>query len=87
MAERAEQIGVKKAGMNWKDIFGLAVLTGAFIALGSVFCTTVFARADTRLPFGIVRLLGGLVFSLGLILFGDLCFRVIFSGNVKEYTV
>ena len=46
----------------------LAVLAGAFIALGALFATTVVAGAGDRLPFGIVRLLAGLVFSLGLIL-------------------
>lgn len=80
MAERAEQIGIKKAAMNWKDTFGLAVLAGAFIALGSVFCTTVLAGTEGRLPFGVARLLGGLVFSLGLILV-VIAGAELFTGN------
>jgi formate/nitrite transporter len=48
-------------------MFVLAVLAGAFIAMGAVFATTVAAGAGS-LPYGIVRLLAGLVFSLGLIL-------------------
>jgi len=67
MARKAEQIGVKKAHLNVPNMFVLAVLAGAFVALGAVFTTTVVAGASA-LPFGIVRLLAGLVFSLGLIL-------------------
>jgi len=67
MARKAEQIGVKKASMDAVSMFVLAVLAGAFVALGAVFSTTVVA-GSAALPFGIVRLLSGLVFSLGLIL-------------------
>lgn len=67
MAAKAEAIGVKKAQMNPVSMFVLAVLAGAFIALGAIFATTVSAGAGDW-PYGIVRLLAGLVFSLGLIL-------------------
>src|SRR5574341_1183039 len=67
MAARAEQIGVKKAHLNEVSMFSLAVLAGAFISLGAVFSTTVVAGAGD-LPYGITRLLAGLVFTLGLIL-------------------
>ena len=67
MAAKAEQIGVKKAHMNALGLFVLAVLAGAFIALGAVFSTTVVA-GTAALPYGLVRLLSGLAFSLGLIL-------------------
>ena len=46
----------------------LAVLAGAFIALGAMFATTVLAGADGVIPFGVSRLLAGIVFGLGLIL-------------------
>src|SRR5438105_11026776 len=46
----------------------LAVLGGAFIALGALFATTVVAGAAGVLPYGVGRLLAGLAFSLGLIL-------------------
>ena len=49
-------------------MFALAVLAGAFIALGAMFATTVVAGAGDVLPFGVTRLLAGLVFCLGLIL-------------------
>jgi formate transporter FocA len=68
IAAKAEEIGVKKAGMDMTRMFMLAVLAGAFIALGAVFSSTVAAGTIGIVPFGIVRLLSGLVFSLGLIL-------------------
>ena len=68
MAARAEQVGVNKANLEILNTFMLAVLAGAFIALGAVFATTVTAGAAGVLPFGVTKLLGGLVFCLGLIL-------------------
>ena len=67
MARKAEQVGVAKAGMDTATIFGLSVLAGAFIAMGAVFATTTTA-GGSELPYGVARLLGGLTFSLGLIL-------------------
>lgn len=68
MAERAEQIGVRKAELATLNLFVLAVLAGAFVALGAIFATTVAAGATGVLPYGITRLLVGLSFCLGLIL-------------------
>lgn len=68
MATRAALIGVRKAQMNVVTMFALAVLAGAFIALGAIFSTTVAAGTREILPWGITQLLSGLVFSLGLIL-------------------
>ena len=68
MAAKAEQIGIKKARMNIVNTFVLAVLAGAFIALGAVFATTVVAGSSEFLSYGVKQLLAGLVFSLGLIL-------------------
>ena len=67
VARKAEGVGVTKAGMARLDVFLLAVLAGAFIALGAIFATTV-AAGGAELPYGVVRLLAGLVFTLGLIL-------------------
>jgi formate transporter len=67
MAAKAEAVGVLKAGLDAMSLFVLAVLAGAFISLGAIFATTVSAGAGD-LPFGVVRLLAGLAFSLGLIL-------------------
>ncbi len=68
MAEKAELSGVRKATLDLPSSFTLAVLAGAFIALGAVFATTVVAGGSGTLPYGVVRLLAGTVFSLGLIL-------------------
>jgi len=80
MAKRAEYIGVRKAETPFIKMFALSVLAGAFIAMGAIFATTVFAGGmslkdaegalafTTALPFGVTRLLGGLAFCLGLIL-------------------
>ncbi len=80
MATRAEYLGVRKAEMPAFTMFMLSLLAGAFISLGAIFATTVAAggmsvtAADgavafsTGLPYGVTRLLSGLVFSLGLIL-------------------
>jgi len=66
VARKAESVGVAKAGMHAVDLFALAVLAGAFIALGAAFATTVASGSD--LPYGVTRLLAGLAFTLGLIL-------------------
>jgi formate/nitrite transporter len=68
IAEKAEGIGAQKVRMDFATLLVLAVLGGAFIALGSMFATTVLAGAEGNLPFGVSRLLAGVVFCLGLIL-------------------
>lgn len=67
MAERAEGLGAKKAELPFLKMFTLAVLAGAFISLGSIFATIIYSSA-TELPYGLLRLVMGLVFCLGLIL-------------------
>jgi formate transporter FocA len=66
MAHKAEASGVAKATLGPLRMFALAVLAGAFIALGAIFATTV--TTGSTLSFGLTKLLGGLVFCLGLIL-------------------
>lgn len=68
MAVKAEEVGVKKAMMGPRNTFALAVLAGAFIALGAIFSTTVTTGAAGQLTYGITRLVAGLAFCLGLIL-------------------
>jgi formate transporter len=67
MAARAEDVGVRKAHLEAVSLLALAFLAGAFISLGAIFATTVGAGTGD-LPYGFVRLLAGLAFSLGLIL-------------------
>lgn len=68
IALAAEDLGVKKAHTDTPTLLALAVLAGAFVALGGLFATVTMAGADGMLPYGVTRLLGGLVFSLGLVL-------------------
>ena len=80
MAAKAEDLGVKKAALPALNMFVLAVLAGAFIGIGAIFATTVAAGSisvkdaagaaafSTGLPYGVTRLLTGLVFTVGLIL-------------------
>lgn len=67
MAAKAEDLGVKKAALPAINMFVLAVLAGAFIGIGAIFATTV-AAGGAALPYGVNRLLTGLVFTVGLIL-------------------
>jgi formate transporter len=67
MAARAEESGVKKLATDHLTLLVLSILAGAFISLGALFATTVGAGAGA-FPYGVGRLLMGLVFSLGLIL-------------------
>lgn len=67
IARKAELVGVTKARGDKLSTFVLAILAGAFIALGAIFATVV-ATEGAELPYGITRSLMGLVFCLGLIL-------------------
>jgi formate transporter len=66
VAERVENVGVTKAQLPLTSMIALGILAGGFISLGAMFFT--FVVSDPNLSFAIARLLGGLVFSLGLIL-------------------
>lgn len=69
IALRVREIGVTKAEMPVLTMFALAVLAGAFIALGALFYTvTMTTRNEVAVPFGLLRLAGGVAFSLGLVL-------------------
>ena len=66
IADRVEAAGVTKARLPFLKLFVLGLLAGAFIGLGAMYYTIV--AADHALPFAVGRILGGLVFSLGLVL-------------------
>ncbi len=68
IAKKAAQIGKKKAEMNFSTMFVLALLAGAFIGFGAIFATTAATNAGEVLPFGLTKLITGLVFCLGLVL-------------------
>src|SRR5512136_1943400 len=67
MAVKAAETGVTKTKLDLLRMFLLAILAGAFIAMGAIFATTVSTGASA-LPFGVTRLLAGITFTLGLIL-------------------
>jgi formate transporter len=78
IADRVETIGVAKARLPLLSQVALGVLAGGFIGLGALYFTLV--TSDTALSFAVSRLLGGLVFSLGLILV-VIAGAELFTGN------
>jgi formate transporter len=66
MAGRAEKAGIVKGNLDFLSTFTLSMLAGVFIALGAALFTLVIH--DSTLSVGFTKLLGGLVFCLGLIL-------------------
>jgi formate/nitrite transporter len=66
IADRVESVGVAKARLPLLSQFVLGILAGGFIGLGGLFFTLI--TSDATLSFAVARLLGGVVFSLGLIL-------------------
>ncbi|HNK13892.1 MAG TPA: formate/nitrite transporter family protein [Nitrospira sp.] len=70
IAARVCQLGLAKVNTAVPTMVALAVLAGAFISLGALFYTvTITVRNESpALPFGVLRLVGGMTFSLGLIL-------------------
>lgn len=66
IAEKVEAVGVAKARLPTLATLMLGVVAGGFIGLGALYYTLVIS--DTHLSFAAARVLGGVAFSLGLIL-------------------
>ncbi len=66
IARLLERLGAAKVRSDGVTLVALAVLGGAFISLGALFFTVVVT--EPSLGFGVSQLLGGVAFSLGLIL-------------------
>jgi formate/nitrite transporter len=66
IAQRVQTAGVGKVSLPLLQTLTLAVLAGAFIAFGAMFYT--ISVTGSALGFGPTRLLGGIAFSLGLVL-------------------
>jgi formate/nitrite transporter len=66
MARRVESAGIAKARLDLVSLGALGALGGVFIAFGALFFLVVTTGAGET--FGPARLLGGVAFSLGLIL-------------------
>jgi len=78
MADRMVSLGRKKVSMDAWTTFALAILAGAFIAIGAEFYTLVVT--GSVLGFGMTKLVGGLVFCVGLILV-VIAGAELFTGN------
>ena len=66
IAQLTESIGIRKANMPFLQMVALGFLAGVFISLGALLYTIVIT--DTTLGFGLNKWIGGISFSLGLIL-------------------
>jgi len=78
IAHLVENVGVTKANLPLLALVVLGILAGAFIAFGAMFFT--LSITGSTLGFGPTRLIGGLVFSLGLILV-IIAGAELFTGN------
>lgn len=78
ISTRVEETGSSKASLAILPLISLSVLAGGFIGLGCVFYTLVVS--DANLSFAVSRVLGGAVFSLGLILV-VIAGAELFTGN------
>lgn len=76
--EAVEKVGVKKANLPLQASFMLAIVAGGSVGFGALYYTIVASDAD--LSFATMRVVGGLVFSLGmaLVLVGG---AELFTGN------
>lgn len=66
IAQLVEELGVTKINRPILKTLVLAVLAGMFISFGAMFYTIVIT--DSNLGYGLTKLIGGVAFSLGLIL-------------------
>jgi formate transporter len=78
VATRVAEVGVVKARLPLLTLALLGVLAGAFVGLGALMFALV--ASDESLGFAASRLLGGLVFSLGLVLV-TVAGAELFTGN------
>lgn len=81
MASRAVEVGVEKGTGATAKLIVLGLLAGVYIGLGGIFAIVVGAGVGGAMPFGMVQLVTGLAFSLGLVLVlvGG---AELFTGNV-----
>jgi formate/nitrite transporter len=80
IAERAAEMGVRKATMPASTTLVQAMMAGGFVSLGALFATVAISGSGGMLPYGVVRITFGLVFCLGLILV-VLAGAELFTGN------
>lgn len=78
VAEKVKSVGVTKANLPLLSMIMLGILAGGFIGLGAMFYTVVVS--DAGLTFALARVIGGVAFSLGLILV-VIAGAELFTGN------
>jgi len=66
IVDKLENIGVVKANLPFRAMAMLGLLAGGFIGFGGLFF--VLVTSDPGMPWALSRLVGGVAFSLGLIL-------------------
>jgi formate transporter len=66
IAARVSEVGIAKARLPLTSLVMLGMLAGAYIGMGALF--NVIVLSDASMPIGARRVLGGMVFSLGLFL-------------------
>jgi len=66
IAQRVQDVCLLKARLSFLQLSMLGILAGGFIGLGSLYY--VIVASDPQLGFAAQRVLGGVVFSLGLLL-------------------
>lgn len=68
MSEKAVDVAIKKTQLPFIRMFLLAVLAGVYIAFGAVFSAVSITGMSGIWPYGFMKLIAGITFSLGLIL-------------------
>ena len=74
----SETISVNKARLSFVQMMFLGMLAGMFIGFGAIYAMIVMSGVE---PFGIKKLLGGIVFSVGLMMI-VIAGAELFTGNV-----
>ena len=75
-----------KVSLKSASLLVLGLLAGIYIAFGSIFFLVVIAAPDGAIAFGLQQLLGGLAFSIGLILV-MVAGAELFTGNTLMVTL
>src|SRR5438445_11896939 len=78
IAAKVETIGVSKARLPLLSMLMLSILAGAVIGVGALY--SVIVKSDPSLGFAVRQFLGGVTFSLGLIL-AVVAAAGLFTGN------
>ena len=79
IAARVSAGGVTKARLPLSTLFLLGIMAGGFIGIGALYFTIIVS--DSELSFAIARLIGGICFSIGLLLV-VVCGAELFTGNI-----